>query len=223
MKLLAFLSEEQQIALQGVQTNDFLFEWAKNREEALEKIALYEYDGLLLEIPDLQHPIMDVLHQAVAAKRSEGLLIVSQNPSISDKINLLDAGADDFLQIPFYPEELYARIRAVIRRKRFQTGQKLYLGNVVVDFLSKQVHVWDKDLNLTKKEYELLLYFISHKGKTLSKTALAEYLWGEEVDNMDSFNLLFAHIKNLRKKLLASHSELEIKNLYGVGYQMIEL
>lgn len=223
MKLLLQTSD-QSIELKAFfQSQNIECEFAKSKEDASEKLSLYQYDCVVLEIDSAESKTFQLLKSCAEENKSEGLIALSNNSTLENKVNILNAGADDFLQIPFQFEELLARIRAVIRRKRFDTRTKLYLGNLVVDLLQNTALAWDKDLNLTKKEYELLLFFIANKTRTLTKTILSEYLWGDEADNMDSYNLLFAHIKNLRKKLHQSKTELEIKNVYGVGYQIIEL
>ena len=223
MKLLLQISDQSIELKVFFQSQNIECEVTKNTEEASEKLSLYQYDCVVLEIDSAESKSFQLLKSCAEENKSEGLIALSSNSTLENKVDILNAGADDFLPIPFQFEELLARIRAVIRRKRFDTRTKLYLGNLVVDLLQNTALAWDKDLNLTKKEYELLLFLIANKTRTLTKTTLSEYLWGDEADNMDSYNLLFAHIKNLRKKLHQSKTELEIKNVYGVGYQIIEL
>lgn len=223
MKLLLQISDQSIELKVFFQSQNIECEVTKNTEEASEKLSLYQYDCVVLEIDSAESKTFQLLKSCAEENKSEGLIALSNNSTLENKVDILNAGADDFLPIPFQFEELLARIRAVIRRKRFDTRTKLYLGNLVVDLLQNTALAWDKDLNLTKKEYELLLFLIANKTRTLTKTTLSEYLWGDEADNMDSYNLLFAHIKNLRKKLHQSKTELEIKNVYGVGYQIIEL
>lgn len=223
MKLLVQISDHSTDLKAFFQSQNIDCETAEDIREASEKIALYEYDCLVLEIDTKESNSFELLKSCAEQNKSEGLIALSSNNALENKVSILNAGADDFMSIPFQSEELLARIRAIVRRKRFDTKTKLYLGNLVVDLLQNTAFAWDRNLNLTKKEYELLLFFIANKSRVLSKTALSDYLWGNEADNMDSFNLLFAHIKNLRKKLQQSKTELEIKNVYGVGYQIIEL
>lgn len=213
---LAFL--ETSLEQEGIS-----YESASFYEGASEKLALYEYDCIVLSAHLPQGKSMELLAQAASANKSEGIILLSKEGTIEERIGALDLGADDFMTLPIHFLELMARIRAIIRRKRFSAKNHLYYGNLVIDLLSNAVKVWDTPLHLTKKEYELLLYFIANKEKSLSKTTLTEYLWGDGADNMDSYNLLFAHIKNMRKKLSQAKAELEIKNVYGVGYQIIEL
>ena len=223
MKLLLQTSDQLIELKSFFQSQNIDCEFAKSIKEASEKLYLYQYDCVVLEIDSAESETFQLLKSCAEENKSEGLIALSSNSILENKVNILNAGADDFLTIPFQFEELFARIRAVIRRKRFDTRAKLYLGNLVIDLLQNTALAWDKDLNLTKKEYELLLFLIANKTRTLTKTTLSEYLWGDQADNMDSYNLLFAHIKNLRKKLQQSKTELEIKNVYGVGYQIIEI
>jgi len=130
---------------------------------------------------------------------------------------------DDCLTAPIHPEELKARILAIIRRKKFNARHRIHFANLILDLDQKQVSVWNTAVSLTPKEYEILLYLIMNQKKTVSPAMLSEYLWGEASEEKESNNPLIAHIKNLRKKLKQAKAELEIKNLYAVGYQIVEL
>lgn len=191
--------------------------------EAEEWLSLYEYDCILLSDEWKEQGVLRLLDLLERNNKTDGVIIISTNQQSEQRVKLLDHGADDVLSFPFEDSELLARIRAVIRRKKFNTKTKLYFANLVIDFQTKSVKVWDTPVNLTKKEYEILLFLISKKNIVSSKTELSEYLWGGEVEELDSFNILFAHLKNLRKKLSTAKAEVEIKNHYGIGYQIIEL
>lgn len=195
----------------------------KTFSAASEKTDLYEYDCILLN-PDLSDASgFKLLEELNSNERNDGVIIISANSSLEEKLKSFDLGADDFLAKPFEISELHARLNAVVRRKKFNTKSKLYFANLVIDFQLKTVFVWDRSVSLTKKEYEILLHLIANKNRVISKDNLAEYLWGEHSDNMDSYDFLFAHIKNLRKKLKEAKAEIEIKNIYKTGYQIIEL
>jgi DNA-binding response OmpR family regulator len=225
MKLFIIESDKELLTFleTSFQQEGITYESASLYEEASEKLSLYEYDCIVLSAHLPKGKSMQLLAQAASANKSEGIILLSKQGTIEERIQALDLGADDFMTVPIHFLELMARIRAVIRRKRFSAKNHLYYGNLVIDLLSNTVKVWDTPLHLTKKEYELLLYFIANKEKSISKATLTEYLWGDGADNMDSFNLLFTHIKNMRRKLSQAKAELEIKNVYGVGYQIIEL
>jgi len=191
--------------------------------EVEEWMSLYEFDCIILSDEWKEEGVLRLLDMLERNNKTDGVIIISTNQQSEHRVKLLDHGADDVLSFPFEESELKARIRAVIRRKKFNTKNKLYFANLVIDFQTKSVKVWDRSVNLTKKEYEILLFLISRKNNVSSKTELSEYLWGGEVEELDSFNILFAHLKNLRKKLSSAKAEVEIKNHYGIGYQIIEL
>lgn len=223
MKVLGIFHPSTSTAslLSHFQSEGILADWAKGPQEASEKLDLYEYDCVILELHDADS--WQLLSHFVESNKEGGVIVLSKANSLDFRLQALNTGADDFISIPFHEQELLARIRAVVRRKKFNTKNTLYFGNLVIQLQSKAVKVWDKELPLTKKEYEMLLFFIANKEKVISNITLAEYLWGNEADNMDSFNLLTVHLKNLRRKLQKSGAELEIKNVYGVGYQLIEV
>lgn len=204
-----------------VQQQDFNLEFTGSEKELREKIYLYEYDCILLCNED--NRLLKLLQEAENRNMNSGLILLSRNLSLDQKVEALNEGADDFLSIPFHFEELKARILAVIRRKRFNTRKNIHFANLIIDLPQRTVLVWDKPVLLTKKEYEILLYLIMNRHKNVSTVSLCEYLWNEENDDREYYNLLLAHMKNLRKKLRQAKAEAEIKNSYGIGYQIIEL
>ena len=150
------------------------------------------------------------------------MIIVSAKNSIDDRIKGLRIGADDYLPKPFHLSELSARVAAIIRRKQF-TGNNIILYNEIsIDTLSKQVEVNKQVLELTKKEFQLLLYFIVNKGKVISKNAIAQHLWGDGMDTSGNLDFIYTHIKNLRKKLNEAGSTDYIRAIYGMGYKFTE-
>ncbi len=201
----------------------YVCEYLNGYKAAAEKLALYEYDCVLLNYIENTNDIFDFLLQQEQNNHIGGLIIVSLDTAVENKVKLLNMGADDFITAPFHVSELIARTAAVIRRKKFQTNHKIYFANLMIEFHLRKVFVWNTFVDLTKKEYEILLYLIGNKDKVVSRLQLAEYLWGEDTDQMSSFNILTAHIKNIRRKMKDAKAEIEIKNSYGVGYQIVEL
>lgn len=188
---------------------------------ALQKVALYHYDCILLDInlPDGEgFAILDYLK---ASKKNECVLIISARNSLDDKLKGLNLGADDYITKPFHLAELKARLTAVHRRKTFGTNNILDYKGIAIDLLGRTVTFKDKGIVLTRKEYDMLLYFIANKGKVVSKNAIAEHLWGDNMDMMDSFDFIYTHIKNLRKKLLDTTDRDFITSIYGVGYKFM--
>ncbi|GAB3820490.1 hypothetical protein GCM10028895_20760 [Pontibacter rugosus] len=148
-----------------------------------------------------------------------GVVIVSAKNSLDDKLTGFDLGADDYLTKPFHMEELNARVNALIRRKDFKGSSSITFAEITVDTQAKEVLSDDKKITLTKKEYELLLYFIINKNRLLSQQAIAEHLWGDNYDMNDNYNFVYMHIKNLRRKLISSIGNDYIKTVYGMGYK----
>ena len=146
--------------------------------------------------------------------------IYQQNPNaIEDKVEGLQLGADDYLAKPFHHSELLARIYSVIRRKQFNNTNILHWQELTIDLQAKNVKCKEQTISLTRKEYDLLLFLISNQSKVVSKSALAEYLSGDIADMFDNHDFVYAHIKNLKKKLSEVGCNNYIKTLYGVGYK----
>jgi DNA-binding response OmpR family regulator len=147
------------------------------------------------------------------------VLIISAKNSIDDKVIGLNAGADDYLTKPFHLSELSARVAAIIRRKSFGGNNIIEFDTLQIDLQEKLVKINGAVVDLTRKEYELLLYFISNKNKVITKNAIAIHLWGDDMDMAGNYDFIYTHIKNLRKKLLQAGAEDYIKSVYGMGYK----
>ncbi len=152
----------------------------------------------------------------------EGVIIISAKDSLDDRIRGLKLGADDYLPKPFHLSELSARIEALIRRKKFQGSNKIIFNELVIDTQSQLVKVNETSLVLTRKEYDLLLFLISNKGKIISKTSIAEHLSGDMADMLDDYGFIYTHIKNLKRKLSELGCPDYLKTVYGFGYQWHE-
>jgi len=169
---------------------------------AMDKLAMYEYDCILLDIGLPDGEGFAILEYLKAKMKSESVIIISARNSLDDKIRGLNIGADDYLTKPFHLAELKARVVAVFRRKTGNNKGLLVFNEISIDLQGRAVAVNDVAIVLTRKEYEMLLYFIANKGKVIAKTALAEHLWGDEIDMHSHFDFIYTHIKNLRRKLL---------------------
>lgn len=190
---------------------------------AMEKINLYNYDCILLDLTLPGGDGLKILSEIKKMNRQEGVLIISARHSLDDKLSGLEMGADDYLVKPFHLSELKARIMAVIRRKNFSGNNLMTFNEINIDLLAMEVKVNEKTINFTKKEYDLLIYFLSNQGKVITKNAIAEHLWGDEIDMSDDFDFIYTHIKNLRKKLVEAGAKDYIKSMYGVGYKLESL
>lgn len=186
---------------------------------AIEKTEVYDYDCILLDISLPDGNGLTILKELKANKKSDGVIIISAKNSIDDKIAGLNLGADDYLPKPFHLSELSARIAAVIRRRRFDGKKVLMLNEISIDTLAKTIHVNNKPVDVTRKEYDLLLYLAANKNRVISKNAIAEHLSGEEAETFDSFDFIYAHIKNLKKKMAQAGCADYIKSIYGMGYK----
>ena len=166
---------------------------------------------------------MDLISLLKQKDTEAGVIIISAKNSLDDKLVGLDIGADDYLTKPFHLSELNARIKSIIRRRNFKGGNTLDYNEIQITFDSRKVTVSGKEIVLTKKEYDLLLYFITNQSKVLDKEAIAEHLWGDNMSLMaDSYDFIYTHIKNLRKKLIDAGSIDYIHTVYGIGYQFGE-
>ena len=200
-----------------LKSEDYVCEIASDFNKALAKIDVYDYDCILLDITIPGGSGLEILKELKANNKMDGVLIVSAKNSIDDKVAGLTLGADDYLAKPFHLSELSARIAAIIRRKNFEGNNVLKYENISIDTIAKSVLINNYPIDLTKKEYELLLYFMSNKKKVISKNAIAEHLWGDDMQGNNDF--IYTHIKNLRKKLAEAGNADYIKSVYGMGYK----
>lgn len=208
---------------QSLEKESFLVEKAMDFDAALDKMVSYEYDCILLDIGLPHGSGLDLLKELKKENRKTSIIIISAKNSLDDKLTGLDLGADDYLVKPFHLAELNARIRSVLRRKEFDGQNTVVCKNVKIDFTSRTVHVNDELLILNRKEFDILTYFVVNKNRLVNKTALAEHVWGDQIDEADNFEFIYSQIKNLRKKLKEHQAQIEIQAVYGLGYKLIEL
>lgn len=222
---MKILIAEDEIALQRsiqvyLERDGNVCEVASDFNEAQEKVALYDYDIIILDINLETGSGLDVLRTIKKAQKKVGVVIISANSSLEDKLEGLDLGADDYIIKPFHLAELNSRIKAVLRRGKFGGNDTIEFQEISVDTRSRTAYVDDVAITLTRKEYDLLLFFISNQGRVLSKEIIAEHLWGDNSDLLDNFDFIYVHINNLRKKLKNAGARY-IKTAYGSGYKFI--
>ena len=221
MKLL-IIEDERELSdgiVSFLNREDYLCEQAFSFDEAIMKVGIYDYDCILLDLMLPGGSGLDVLKRIKQQSPQTGVIIVSAKDSLDDKVEGLRLGADDYLAKPFHLPELSMRIFALLRRKCFNNNNLLQNGAISIDLLSKTVTVEGTMLDLTKTEYELLLFLIENRRRVVSKSALAEHLSGDIADMMDDFNFVYAHIKNLKAKLANAGVTDCIKTYYGTGYK----
>lgn len=194
-------------------------EKAETYSQALEKIEIYNYDLFLIDITLPDGNGLDLISKIKVKENKSGIIIVTAKNAIEDKIKGLDLGADDYLTKPYHKEELNARLRSIIRRNKFEGNNEIEFNEIKINLLTAQAFVNSTEVTLTKKEYDLLLYFIDNKNRLITKESIAEHLWGDHFDQFDSFDFIYNHIKNLRKKIIISGGKDYIQSMYGMGYK----
>ena len=225
MKIL--IIEDEQEMLENMQNSlekeEFVVETASSYREAFSKIGVYEYDCILLDISLPDGDGFQILKELKNKGIFDSVIIVSAKDSLDDKIKGLDLGADDYLPKPFHMAELHARINAVLRRKKLEGSNILQIGNVSIDMDKHVVSIDKTEITLNRKEFDILMYLATNKDRLVNKSALAEHVWGDYIDQSDNFEFIYSQIKNLRKKLNEQNAEIEIKAVYGIGYKLIGL
>jgi DNA-binding response OmpR family regulator len=223
MKILIIEDEIQllQSIEQFLLAEKYVVEKATDYATACEKALIYDYDCILLDINLPDGNGINLLETLKKENKMANVIIISARNSLDDKIKGLDLGADDYLTKPFHLAELHARIKAVIRRKQQDGQQFITIENTKIDFFNRQVFINEQLLNLNRKEFDMLSFFVNNPNKLISKENVAEYVWGDNIDLADNFDFVYSQVKNLRKKLKTANSDIEIKNIYGIGYQLI--
>ena len=200
-------------------TEGHLCEAVYNFEEGIEKIELYQYDCAIVDINLPDGTGLGIIKKAKEKFNSLGIIIISGRGSLENRIEGLEIGADHYLTKPFHLAELNAHLKSINRRINFNGRKEISVNEIKIFPDEHLAIVNDNELKKKKKEYELLLFFISNKNRVITKISIAEYLWGDFMDAADSFDFIYTHIKNLRKKLISSGCEDYIQTVYGVGYK----
>ena len=199
----------------------FVCEVAHSYNVATEKINLYAYDCALVDINLPDGSGLDVIRELKELKSKSGIIIISARDALDDRITGLELGADDYITKPFNLSELNARVKSVIRRINFSGDNIIEFNEIKIDTNSYQVWINSEELTLTRKELDLLLFFIANKDRVLTKESIGEHVWGDYADTLDNFDFIYTHIKNLRKKLIKNGVQDYLQNVYGVGYKFV--
>jgi DNA-binding response OmpR family regulator len=205
----------------SLQKEGYLCEWSKDYDTGEEMIAMYDYDCVLIDITLPGGSGLDLLKMLKEKNPATGIIILTARQALEDKVKGLDLGADDYLAKPFHIAELHSRIRSLLRRKQFNGSRELQFGSLRILPEECRVHIHTKELTLTRREFDLLLFFSANPNRLITREAIAEHLWGEESDAADSFDFIYSHIKNLRKKITDAGGEEFIVSVYGMGYKFI--
>ena len=223
MKILVVEDEPslRELIQKSLEKERFVVEVAPDLFSAIDKVVMYDYDCILLDIMLPDGSGLEVLTRLKELRKKENVIIISAKDSLDDKILGLELGADDYLPKPFHLAELTARIKSVLRRRHRNGEHYITCGNVRVQPDSFQAWVGDKQLELSRKEYDILHYFMNRPNRMVNKNLLAESVWGDHIDQVDNFDFIYAQIKNLRKKLKDAEATVEIKAVYGLGYKLV--
>ena len=223
MKIL-IIEDEEQLAksiAEYLWEENYLCEFAYTFHEAMGKIEVFQYDCILLDITLPDGNGLKILEELKKEQKQDGVIIISAKNALDDKIKGLEIGADDYLTKPFHLPELAARIYSIIRRKQFSSTNVVAQNELQIDLLAKTVSVNSTAISLTKKEFDLLLYFVGNKNRVISKSTLAEHLSGDFADMLENHDFVYAHVKNLKKKLYDAGCDHYLKTVYGTGYKWI--
>jgi len=222
MKILVIEDEPEMLGTlkQFLEDENYIVETAETYHSGLDKIVSYDYDCILLDIMLPDGNGLELLQQLKRRDKADSVIIISAKDSIDDKIKGLDLGADDYLTKPFHIAELNARIKSVLRRNKMDGKKWLELENVKIDIEERLAFVDNKPVILNRKELDILIFFMVNKNRIVRKSALAENIWGDFIDQANDFDFIYSQIKNLRKKLREHNANLEINAVYGMGYKL---
>lgn len=223
MKIL--IIEDEKDMLQNMEDTllkeNYIVETARDLDEAISKVGVYNYDCILLDINLPNGSGMEILNFLKENEKAEGVIIVSARNSLDDRIQGLNTGADDYIAKPFHMAELNARVKALLRRKNFDGSELLKIGNLNIDPDKHTANTEYGAMELNRKEFDILTYLATNQNRLVSKSSLAEHVWGDHIDQADNFEFIYSQIKNLRKKLKDVRAEVEVKAVYGIGYKLV--
>ena len=188
---------------------------------ALKEIKNNSFHAALLDLGLPDGDGLSLIKEIKNKNQETGVIIVSAKDTLNKKVEALELGADDYLTKPFFFPELNARIKSLVRRLNMEENKKIVLNELTLFPEEMKVLVHNKVVDLTSKEFSLLLYFISNQNRVLSKTILGEFMSSNYEDYGFSDDLVYTHIKNLKKKLASSDCTEYIKNVYGIGYKFL--
>ncbi|GGW53366.1 DNA-binding response OmpR family regulator [Winogradskyella epiphytica] len=220
MKILIIEDEPEMLdnMRRTLEREHYNVETATNFKTASTKLGVYSYDCILLDITLPDGDGLELLAQIKSQGKGGGVIVVSAKDSLDDRLKGLNLGADDYLAKPFHNAELNARVKAVLRRLYFDGHKHIEIGNMVIHPENREIIVDGDQIEFNRKEYDILMYMITNKNRLVTKAALAEHVWGDHIDQADSFDFIYSQIKNLRKKL--SKSNITVEAVYGVGYKL---
>ncbi len=221
MKLL-LVEDEKELAsdIKSYITEEgFICEAVHSFEEGLEKINLHDYDCAIIDITLPGGSGLRIIEELKKLSAETGIIIISAKDSLTDKLTGLELGADDYITKPFHLAELNARVKSLLRRRKYEGENQIKIEELTIVPDKREVIVKNVTLDLTRKEYDLLLYLVNNKERVVTKESIAEHIWGDQADTFGSLDFVYSQIKNLRKKMLEAGGGDYIKTSYGIGYK----
>jgi DNA-binding response OmpR family regulator len=224
MKILIIEDEKELVgAIKGfLESEGYLCETAGTYFKAEDCLSAFNYDIIILDLTLPGGNGIDLIKLIKSRNKQAGLLIVSAKNSLDDKIRGLDMGADDYITKPFHLAELNSRIKSLERRRYFDGANELIFNEIKIDIDSNEVYINGTIVDLTKKEYEILVFFVVNRNRVISRESIAEHVWGDNISIADNYDFIYSHIKNLRKKIELKNGRNYLHNIYGIGYKFSE-
>jgi len=223
MKILVIEDEPQMMGVikQFLTEENYIVEEACDFTSGLDKIVSYDYDCIVLDIMLPDGNGLAILKKLKNIDKSDSVIIISAKDSIDDKVKGLNLGADDYLVKPFHLAELNARINSVIRRRKPKGNNLLEIQNLSINFEQRLVTANGQPVDLNRKEFDILVFLAMNQKRIASKSAIAENVWGDIIDQADDFDFIYSQIKNLRRKLQNHQAKVDVVSVYGMGYKLI--
>jgi DNA-binding response OmpR family regulator len=211
------LSREMKVFLEKA---FYLCDAAYTAADAKKLMVDNEYDFILLDLGLPDKDGLDLLNETKKMCPNASYIILTARGDLEDRIKGLDLGADDYLPKPFSLLELQSRMQAISRRKSGNNDPLMQLGDFNIDLNKRAVCFEDEEIELSRKEFDLLSYMILHKNRPLTRLQLSEHIWGNFSDDDYDSNFIDVHIKNIRKKMSA-HAPVDwLQTLRGIGYKI---
>ncbi|OGM97088.1 MAG: DNA-binding response regulator [Candidatus Yanofskybacteria bacterium RIFCSPHIGHO2_02_FULL_38_22b] len=198
----------------------FSVDAVEDGERGLYLASVNDYDVIVLDNILPKKSGLEICSELRKKGKNTPIIIVSVKTDTTTKIELLNAGADDYLIKPFSFEELMARIRALIRRPQQVKGEVLTSNDLILETKKHTVKRGKKEIHLTRKEFMLLEYLLSNKGSVLSRGMILEHVWDMDTDPFS--NTIETHILSLRRKIDTPHSKKLISTVSGCGYKIAD-
>ncbi|WP_018344711.1 response regulator transcription factor [Cytophaga aurantiaca] len=221
MKILLIEDEKElrQSIITYLSHEGYVCEVARDFPEGQEKMNTYAYDCFIIDLMMPGGNGLDLVKEIKTKNIKGGIIIISAKDTLDDRIKGLDLGSDDYLTKPFHLSELNARLKSIVRRRQFDGNTDIIFNEIRLIPENHEVFVNDTRVTLTGKEFDLLLFFVSNKGRVLPKDSIAEHIWGDHMDQSNSFDFIYTHIKNMRRKLVDAGCKDYLTTVYGIGYK----